>query len=98
MISFYRTATVPPGKMAEAIAHAKAIAEHLDKSHGWKVDVCVPFGGTIGRVQWRAELKDMAELEARMLKMSADPCMAEFAKNGANVFLPGIEDSMWRSV
>ena len=40
----------------------------------------------------------MAELEARLLKMNADPRMAEFAKNAANLFLPGVEDSMWRSV
>jgi hypothetical protein len=98
MISFYRTASVQPGKMADAIAHAKAIAEHLKKAHGWDVSVSVPFGGTIGRIQWRSELKDMAELEARILKRNADPRMAEFGKNAAIVFLPGVEDSMWRSV
>ncbi len=98
MISFYRTATVQPGKMADALAHAKAIAEHLEKNHGYKVLVSVPFGGPIGRIQWRTESKDMAELEARMLKMNADPRMAEFAKNTASIFMPGVEDSMWRSV
>ena len=98
MISFYRTASVQPGKMADALAHAKAIAEHLEKNHGWKVQVSVPFGGPIGRVQWRAEHKDLAELEGRLLKMNADPRMAEFAKNAANVFLPGVEDSIRRSV
>jgi hypothetical protein len=39
MISFYRTASVQPGKTADAIAHAKAIAEHLEKTHGYKVQV-----------------------------------------------------------
>lgn len=98
MISFYRTASVQPGKMAEAVAHAKAVAGHLEKVHGWKVQVVVPVGGVIGRVQWQSELKDMAELEGRMLKMGADPKLAEFSKNIPNIFLPGFEDSIWRSV
>jgi hypothetical protein len=41
----------------------------------------------------------MPELDARLLKMNADPKMAEFAKSAPNLFLPGtVEDSMWRTV
>ena len=99
MIQFYRSASVLPGKMADAIAHAKAIANHLETSHGYKVEVCVPFGGKIGRIQWRTENRDLAELEARMNKMSADAKMAEFGKKASEIFLPGtVEDAIWRTV
>jgi hypothetical protein len=99
MIHFYRTASVQPGRLADAIAHAKAIATHLETNHGYKVGVAVPFGGLIGRIQWRTKHKDMAELESRLLKMNADAKMGEFGKAGATLFLPGtIKDTMWRTV
>ena len=52
MIHFYRTASVQPGKLGEAIAHAKAIADHLETAHGYKVQVAVPFGGKIGQINY----------------------------------------------
>lgn len=99
MIQFFRSASVQPGKMADAIAHAKAIAAHLETNHGYKVEVTVPFGGKIGRIQWRTEHHDLAELEARLTKMNADAKMVEFAKKAPELFLPATtEDSVWRTV
>lgn len=99
MIQFFRTALVQPGKMPDALAHAKAIANHLESNHGYKVEVSVPFGGKVGRVQWRTEHQSVAELEVRLTKMSGDPKMAEFGKKSPELFLPGsVEDSIWRTV
>lgn len=99
MIQFFRTTLVQPGKMQEAIAHAKAIANHLETNHGYKVEVSVPFGGKIGRLQWRTEHQSVAELETRLTKMNADPKMAEFGKRAPELFLPAsVEDSIWRTV
>jgi hypothetical protein len=98
MIQFFRTASVAPGRMTDAIAHAKAIAEHLETNHGYKVQVYVPCAGRVGQIQWRTEHRDMGELEARLTKMNADPKMAEFGKRGPELYLPGtIEDSIWRT-
>lgn len=99
MIQFFRSASVLPGKMADAIAHAKTIATHLETTHGYKVEVSVPFTGKIGRIQWRTEHRDLAELEARLTKMNTDAKMAEFGKKAPELFLPGtVEDSVWRTV
>jgi hypothetical protein len=67
----------------------------LEEKHGEKVEVFVPFAGKVGRIQRRTEHRDLAELEARLTKMSKDAKMAEFGNRAAELFLPGsTEDSI----
>ena len=45
MITFVRTATIAPGKVAEALAFAHQIAKLVEKISGLKVGVSMPVGG-----------------------------------------------------
>jgi hypothetical protein len=99
MIRFVRTATVAPGKLADALVFAKQIAEYLGKNHGQKLEVMVPVGGNPIRIAWRTEYASLGALEEFMTKTMSDPKYAELLKTGGMNFVAGsLNDSIWKTL
>ena len=99
MITFVRTATIAPGKVAEALAFAHQIAQLVDKITGLKVGVSMPVSGNPFRIAWVAAEPDLASVEANTNKLLSNPEYMKMSEGGASLFLPGsAHDEMWRSV
>ena len=99
MITFYRSATILPGKTPQAIAFAKKIAEYVKKSTGLDLHVGVPIGGNPSRIGWSASYESLAALEAQQTKMTSDAKYWEMVNKSADLFAPGsLHDEMWRSI
>jgi len=99
MIRFVRTATISPGKLGDALAFAKQIAEYIGKNYGQKLEIMMPIGGNPNRVAWRTEYASLAALEEFMAKSASDPKYAELVKSGGMNFVAGsLNDSIWRTL
>jgi len=99
MITFVRTATIAPGKVAEALAFAHQIANLVEKITGLKVGVSMPIAGNPFRIAWVAAQPDLASFEADTNKLLSDPEYMKLSEGSASLFLPGsAHDEMWRSV
>ena len=61
-VRFVRTATIAPGKLAEAIGLAHQIAKLVDKIAGLKVGVSMPVAGNPFRIAWVAAEPDLASV------------------------------------
>jgi hypothetical protein len=98
MITFVRTATIAPGKLAEAMGFAHEIAKLVEKITGLKVGVAVPVGGNPFRIAWVAAEPDLAAVESNTGKLLGNPEYMKLVESGASLFLPGsIHDELWRS-
>jgi hypothetical protein len=99
MIRFVRTASVAPGKLGDALAFAKKVAEYLDKQHGVHLEVMMPVGGNPHRIAWRAEHADLAAMEKITAKYMADPKYLKLLSEGGPNFIAGsVNDAIWRTV
>jgi len=99
MITFVRTATIAPGKVADALTFAHQIAKLVEKITGLKVGVSMPIGGNPFRIAWVAAQPDLAAVEANNNKLLSDPEYMKLSEGSASLFLPGsAHDEMWRSV
>src|SRR5262245_7963321 len=99
MIQFIRTASVLPGRMPAAIRYALELAAHIEQHHNERVEVSIPLAGKVGRIKWRTEHRDLAELDRRLASMRGDPQMARFQRMAADLFVPGMtEDHIWSTV
>ena len=99
MIRFVRTASIAPGKLGDALAFAKQIAEFVGKNFGVQLEIMMPVGGNPNRVAWRAEYASLATMEEMQMKMLADPKYLEMVSKGAANFIPGsVNDVIWRTV
>ncbi len=99
MIRFVRTASVAPGKLGDALAFAKKIAEFLSKQYGVRMDVMLPVGGNPHRIAWRSEYPDLGAMEEFQSKIMADPKYIKLlSEGGANFIAGSLNDSIWRTV
>ena len=99
MIRFVRTASIAPGKLGDALAFAKQVAEYVGTHFGVRLEVMMPVGGNPNRVAWRAEYSNLAAMEEMQTKMLADPKYMEIVGKGAQNFIAGsANDSIWRTV
>ena len=99
MITFYRNATIMPGKTPAAIAFAQEIAAYVKKSTGTELRVGIPIGGNPSRIGWSASYESLAALEAQQTKMTADAKYWELVNKASDLFVPGtLHDEMWRSL
>lgn len=99
MIRFVRTASIAQGKLRDALAVAKEIAEYVSKSHGVKLEVMMPVGGNPFRIAWRAEYPSLAAMEEAMAKIMTDAKWLELQAKGSVNFIPGsANDVIWRTV
>jgi hypothetical protein len=62
-----------PGKIREAVATVKALAEYVSSKYDIKTEVYIQsFGGTLGTIYAIAEYKDAATAQAAQAKAMAD--------------------------
>lgn len=99
MIRFVRMASIAPGKLGDALAFAKQVAEFVGKQFGVRLEIMMPVGGNPNRVAWRAEYASLAAMEEMQMKMLADPQYMELvAKGGSNFIAGSLNDSIWRTL
>jgi ABC-type sugar transport system substrate-binding protein len=99
MITFVRTATIAPGKVAEALAFAHQVAKLVEKITDLKVGVSMPVSGNPFRIAWVAAEPDLASVEANTNKLMGDAQYMQLVESSASLFLPGsVHDEMWRGV
>jgi len=99
MIRFVRTASIAQGKLRDALAVAKEIAEHIKKNHGVQLEIMMPVGGNPFRIAWRAEYASLAAMEEAMSKLMTDAKWLELQAKGSANFIPGsANDVIWRTV
>lgn len=99
MIRFVRSASIAPGKFAEAIAFAKQVSDYIAKKHGVRLEVMLPVGGNPQRIAWRAEYESLGAMEAAQSKTLADAKYLELVAKGANNFIAGsVNDSIWKTI
>ena len=97
MISFMRTASIAPGKTGDALAFAHQITKFLSERYDIKVAICMPIGGNPNRLGWHTMYASLADLEATMTKLLADPeYIALIAANAANLLPGSTLDDIWR--
>ena len=99
MIAFTRTASVAPGKLGSAVAFAREIAAHFQKTYDVKLEVLMPIGGNPNRISWAARYDSLATWESLGNKMLADPVYMAMVTQGSENFIAGsVEDSIWRTL
>jgi hypothetical protein len=99
MITFVRTAEIAPGKYAEAIHFAKALAEFVNTKYGANLSVGVPVGGSPNRIAWFSTYASLAELEETANKFFGDPeYVAKVAAAEINFIAVSLHNEIWRDI
>ena len=99
MIRFVRTASIAPGKVADALAFAKEISTFISKQYGVQLQVMMPVGGNPHRIAWRAEYANLGVMEEFQAKTMADPKYQKLLASGSANFIAGsVNDSIWRTL
>jgi len=99
MIAFYRNASITTGKIGSAVAFAKQIAKYLKDKHGVELSIAMPVGGNPNRIGWAARYESLADYEAKMNAINADPGYMELVAKGGENFIPGtVHDEIWRTL
>lgn len=99
MITFIRSAVIAPGKMAEALAFAKQIAELVQRKHGATVQVLLPIGGNPSSIAWLVHYDGMAQWEALNAKLLGDSDYMGMIGSTSATFVPGsLHDEIWKAL
>lgn len=99
MITFVRTVSVAPGKTADAMAFAHAIAKLIKEKVGSDLRINVPIGGNPNRIAFVTVYASLSEFEAVSTKLVADADYLKIVATNASNFLPGsVFDEIWRGV
>jgi len=99
MIAFTRTASIAPGKAADALGYARQVAAYIKSSVGTDFEVLMPIGGNPNRITWAGRYQNLAEFEERQMKMSTDEKYMHLVASGATFFIPGsVFDTLWRVI
>lgn len=99
MIRFVRTTSIAPGKVGDALAYAKQIAEYVGKQYGVQLQVMMPVGGNPHRIAWRTEFPNLGAMEEFQSKLLLDPKFIELSsKAGPNFIAGSMNDAIWRTV
>ena len=99
MFTWYRTASIAPGRVAKTMAFATEISAYVKEKTGVEVRVAVPVSGNPNRVGWSSRYDSLAKFEATMAKLMGDPkYMETVAKNADNFVAGSVHDEFWRDV
>jgi hypothetical protein len=99
MVTITRTAAIAPGKLGDATAYANQIAGFVKEKYSQTIEVLMPFGGNPYRIAWRLNFESLAQLEAYVAKLGADPDYLAMSASGSANFLPGsVHDEIWRTI
>ena len=99
MITFVRTRSIAPGKMAEAMAYAQQITKLVKEKYGVQISLSVPIGGNPDRFAFVSPHASLAEVESIGTKLLSDAEYMRLLAANAQTFLPGAtHDELWMSV
>ncbi len=73
MVRLDRTGRISRGKFTEAIQWATDAAAYLNTTHGTKFEVFAQRFGPAGVIVWQSDFGSVAEVDATLTKMNADP-------------------------
>jgi hypothetical protein len=93
---FVRTATIAPGRFAEALSFAREISSYVKSKAGVDVKVLAQIGGVTGRIAWQADFKSLAAYEEFLGRFVPDAGYQEIVKKSGPLFVEGkTRDSLW---
>lgn len=99
MFTWYRTASIAPGRVAKTMAFANEISAYVKKKTGVEVHVGMPVSGNPNRIGWSARYENLAAFETTMAKLMSDPKYMEMVAKSADNFIAGsVHDEFWRDV
>ena len=99
MITFYRSASIAPGKNSSSFAFAQEIVRYIKEKTGTTVKVAVPVGGNPNRIAWSVQYENLGELEVQLSTLMGDAKYMDLVAKSADNFIAGsIHDEIWRSL
>ena len=99
MITVIRSATVAPGKLADAITFAKETAALSSRLTGNEVRLVSALAGAIPTIAWMSTYKDLASYETGIGKLMGSQEWLTALKKCAGVFVDGsIRNEIWRDL
>jgi hypothetical protein len=88
-IRFHRTALVAGPKGQEAVAFAAEISEYVTETLGMPTTWGMQVGGPFATLHWFTDYANMAELEAALLKVTADAGYNDVLAKAKDLFVEG---------
>jgi hypothetical protein len=99
MIAFTRSASIAPGKTADAIRFGQEVAKFIKEKHGITLELLMPIGGNPGRIAWHCRFEGLAQWESLIGKLMADKKYLNLVAQSSDAFLPGsVHDDIWRTI
>ncbi len=99
MILFARTASIAPGKNAEAMAFGQEICSYVKDLIGVDVEMYTPIGGNPLRIGWVGNYDNLQALEDTLEKLAGDSGYNNRIEEAGSLFIAGsMEDVIWKSV
>ncbi len=99
MITFVRTVSIAPGKLAEIMEFSHKVVKHVKDKHGLPIQLIMPIGGNPNRIAYVTTYPSLAEFEAASTKLTTDADYQKLvAANAANVIPGSVHDEIWRSL
>ena len=99
MITFIRTASVAPGKTADALSFSQHVVALVKDKFGVQISSSTPIGGNPNRIAWVSTYASLAAFEETSTKLLSDPGYLSLVAAGVSNFLPGsLHDEIWRSL
>ena len=89
MYRFVRSVRVQPGRQVEALAWAKAIAEHSGRHDGKDPRVLVEVFGEAGSLYWVSDHDDLAAIEQLMGQLVQDQELSAIVNRGNELVVGG---------
>jgi hypothetical protein len=99
MIAFTRSASIGPGKTANAIRFGHDVAKLIKDRHGITLELLMPIGGNPGRIAWHTRYENLAQWESLIGKLMADKDYMDLVAKSSDAFLAGsVHDDIWRTL
>ena len=99
MIAFTRTASIAPGKAANAMRFGHEVAKYVKEKHGTNLEVLLPIVGNPSRIAWYCRFEGLAQWESLIGELMADKKYMDLVAKSSDAFLPGsLHDELWRTI
>jgi hypothetical protein len=90
MIKIVRSMQPRMGKSSEAVQHARAVADYVNRKFpSMHLEVFMAESGTFGTIYWLGESESLATLEQEDAALAADPGWAALWKEAEGLYLDG---------
>ena len=97
MITFVRTRSIAPSKIAEAMAYAQQVAKLVNDKYGVPLRLNVPVGGNPDRVAFVSSHANLGEVEDRCL-IAGGRVHAAARRQRSDVSAGATHDELWMSI